>query len=183
MEFSGRGFISHSGQLSTATSQNPSVVNTICINSLCCRYVVTCARFRLKQMWQLTKAMAKLKHEHWTKRWNWSSCTKLALSACWTHDLTAQLFRASEWNSVVVGSNPTQPNFLQLQKQCYKNSFSSQAKSHESHESLLPAIKSLKVKWTFFTYFSEHFQYNCLFSCLFMQSSTKYIYEIMEKNI
>ena len=30
---SGRGFKSDSGQLSTATSKNPSVVNTICINS------------------------------------------------------------------------------------------------------------------------------------------------------
>ena len=43
------------------------------------------------------------------KRWNWSSCTKLALSASWTHGLIAQLVRASEPNSVVVGSNPTQP--------------------------------------------------------------------------
>ena len=31
MEFSGRGFKSPSGQLSTATSNNPSVVNTIYI--------------------------------------------------------------------------------------------------------------------------------------------------------
>ena len=29
MEFGGRGFKSHSGQLSIATSNNPSVVNTI----------------------------------------------------------------------------------------------------------------------------------------------------------
>ena len=28
MEFSGRGFISYSGQLSIATSKNPSMVNT-----------------------------------------------------------------------------------------------------------------------------------------------------------
>ena len=42
--------------------------------------VITCARFCLKQMWRLTKAIAKMKCEHWTKRWNWSSCTKLALS-------------------------------------------------------------------------------------------------------
>ena len=48
------------------------------------------------------------------KRWNWSSCTKLALSASWTHGLIAQSVRASEWNSMVVGSNPTQANFLQL---------------------------------------------------------------------
>ena len=29
----GRGFKSHSGQLSIATSENPSVVNTTCISS------------------------------------------------------------------------------------------------------------------------------------------------------
>ena len=74
--------------------------------------IITCVRFCLKQMWWLTKAMAKMKREHWTKRWNWSSCTKLALSASWTHGLIDQLVRASEWNSVVVGSNPTQANFL-----------------------------------------------------------------------
>ena len=44
--------------------------------------------------------------------WNWSGCTKLALSASWTHGLIAQSVRASERNSVVVGSNPTQANFL-----------------------------------------------------------------------
>ena len=46
------------------------------------------------------------------KRWNRSSCTKLALSASWTHGLIAQSVRASGRNPVVVGSNPTQPNFL-----------------------------------------------------------------------
>ena len=49
---------------------------------------------------------------HWKKRWNWSSCTKLALSTNGTHGLIAQLVRASERSSVVVGSNPTQANFL-----------------------------------------------------------------------
>ena len=34
------------------------------------------------------------------------------LSASWVHDLIAQSYRASEWKSVVVGSNPTQANFL-----------------------------------------------------------------------
>ena len=64
------------------------------------------------QMWWLTKEKTKIKREHWTKRWNWSSCTKLALRASWIHGLIAQSVRASEWNSVVVGSNPTQANFL-----------------------------------------------------------------------
>ena len=47
------------------------------------------------------------------KQWNWSSCTKLALRAGWTHGLIAQSVKASEQNSVVVGSNPNQANFLQ----------------------------------------------------------------------
>ena len=45
---------------------------------------------------------------------NWKSCTKLALSASWTHGLIAQSVRASERNSVVVGSNPTKADFLWL---------------------------------------------------------------------
>ena len=45
------------------------------------------------------------------KTWNWSSCTKFAQSASWTHGLIAQSVRASERNSVVVGSNPTQASF------------------------------------------------------------------------
>ena len=40
------------------------------------------------------------------KRWNWSSCTTLAVSATWTHGLISQSVRASERNSVVVGLNP-----------------------------------------------------------------------------
>ena len=48
------------------------------------------------------------------KQWNWSSCTKLAQSVSWTHDLVAQSVRGSEHNSVLVGSNPTQSNFLKL---------------------------------------------------------------------
>ena len=46
------------------------------------------------------------------KRWNWSSCKKLALTASWTHGVIAQSVRASEQNSVVVGSNPTLAVFL-----------------------------------------------------------------------
>ena len=36
----------------------------------------------------------------------------MALSASCTHGLIAQSVRASEQDSVVVGSNPTQANFL-----------------------------------------------------------------------
>ena len=64
LHFSYDGFKSHAGQLSIATSHNPSVMNTICISSSRCKYVITCARLRLKQMWQLTKAMAEMKREH-----------------------------------------------------------------------------------------------------------------------
>ena len=42
------------------------------------------------------------------KRINSSSRTKLALSASCTHGPIVQSVRASERNSVVVGSNPTQ---------------------------------------------------------------------------
>ena len=48
------------------------------------------------------------------KRWNWSSCTKLALNGSWTHDLIVQLVRASEQNSVAVASNPTEANLPKL---------------------------------------------------------------------
>ena len=65
-------------------------------------------------MWWLTKANTEMKREHWAKRWNWSSCTKLALRASSTQDLLAQSVRASERNWVVVGSSPTQANFLWL---------------------------------------------------------------------
>ena len=50
------------------------------------------------------------------KQWNWSSYTELALSVSWTHGLLAQSVRASEQNSVVVGSNRTQANFLATSK-------------------------------------------------------------------
>ena len=74
--------------------------------------VITCARLRLKEMWRLTKAKTEMKREYWTKRWNWSSCTKLALRVTWTHGLITQSVRAFERNSEVVHSNPTHANFL-----------------------------------------------------------------------
>ena len=45
--------------------------------------LITSARFDLKQMWGLTKGKTKKKPEHWTKRWNWSSCTTFVLTASW----------------------------------------------------------------------------------------------------
>ena len=55
-------------------------------------------------MWQLAKAMAEMKHKHWTKRWNWSSRTKLALSASWTHGLITRLECLNEvqWSWVQI---------------------------------------------------------------------------------
>ena len=47
--------------------KNTSVVNTIYISSFRCTHVITCARFYLKQMWQLTKEIAEMKGKHWTK--------------------------------------------------------------------------------------------------------------------
>ena len=85
--------------------------------------MVTSARFRPNQMWRLTKAMAEMKCEHWTKRWNCSSCTKLALCTSWTHSLIAQSIRASKRNSVVVGSSPTQANFLQLLQKSFNGEY------------------------------------------------------------
>ena len=48
------------------------------------------------------------------KPWNWSNCTKLAVSASRTHGLIAQSVTLSERISVVAGSNPTQANILKL---------------------------------------------------------------------
>ena len=55
-------------------------------------------------------------NEIWTlsKRWNWSSCTKLAVSVSWTHGLIGQLVRAPKQNLFSEGLNPTQANFIQL---------------------------------------------------------------------
>ena len=39
------------------------------------------------------------------KRWNWSGYIKLAVSASWAHEVIVQSVRASERNSVIVGSN------------------------------------------------------------------------------
>ena len=63
---------------------------------------------------RLTKAKAEMKCEHWTKRWNWSGYTKLAVRASWTQGLIAQSVKVSQWNSVVVGSNPSQADSLWL---------------------------------------------------------------------
>ena len=84
-----------SDQLSMTNSNNPSVVNTICISSFLFAYVITSINFWFKQTWRLTKANPK-----WNvtpnKRWSWSSWTKLAQSASWTHGMIAQSVRASD---------------------------------------------------------------------------------------
>ena len=64
---------------------------------------------------------------HWTDRWNWISCTKLALSVSWAHDLIAESIRPSERNSVVVGSNPFWPTFYSY----FKESFSGECHMYQ----------------------------------------------------
>ena len=60
------------------------------------------------------------KHNNsWNEIWHWTNneigvTVQSWLSVSWTHGLIAQSVRASERNSVVVGSNPTQVNFLWL---------------------------------------------------------------------
>ena len=105
-EFSGCGFNSHSGQLFIATSKILQCwISYVPINSL--TNVINNARFRFKKIWWLTKGMPEMKCEHWTKRWYWSICTKLALTGSWTHDLMAQLVRASQWPWVQIPLRPT----------------------------------------------------------------------------
>ena len=60
-QFSGHGFKSQSGQLSIATSKNPSVANTIYKSIHYATDVTNCARFRLTKMWWLMKTVAKSK--------------------------------------------------------------------------------------------------------------------------
>ena len=61
--------------------------------------------------WQKGKPKWNMTFSKWL---NWSSCRKLVLSASWTHGLLGQTVRASEQNSVVVGWNATQNNFLYI---------------------------------------------------------------------
>ena len=49
-----------------------------------------------------------------SRAWVWSDCGRLALSVSWTHGLVPQSVGTSERNSVVVGSNPNQVDFLWL---------------------------------------------------------------------
>ena len=93
------------------TSNNPSVVNTIYISSFNYTHVITSRKFQLNKHddWRRKQPKGNLTLN---KRWNWSSCIMLAPRVCWTHGLIAQSVRASERNSVVVGSNLTHANFL-----------------------------------------------------------------------
>ena len=121
-EFNDRGLKSHSGHLSIVTSK--MLQRWIaCVSIHSTNSVIASARFRLKQMWRLAKAVTKMICEHWTKRCNWSSCTMLALRMSWNHGLMAQLVRESERNSVVVGSNTTQTNFLQLLQKSFSREY------------------------------------------------------------
>ena len=65
-KFSGRGFKSHSGQLSKGTWKIPSVVNTICITSFHYTHVITYRKLQLKWTWRATKANSRNEMWHWT---------------------------------------------------------------------------------------------------------------------
>ena len=71
-----------------------------------------------KTLIKINLATDKNKQPKWNvtlnKRWKCSSCTKLALSASWTHGWLTQWVRPSEQNALVVGSNLTQANFLKV---------------------------------------------------------------------
>ena len=96
-EFSGDEFQSHPDQLSIATSKNPSgwipYVSFIRLHIRLSQANFNESKrgdwWRQKPKWNLTL----------NKRWNWSSCTKLALSMSWTYGLIAQSVRASEFKS------------------------------------------------------------------------------------
>ena len=60
-EFSSRGFKSHSGQLSIATSKNLSVLNTICISSFCYTHTITYRKLRLKKRGDWRRQTAEMK--------------------------------------------------------------------------------------------------------------------------
>ena len=62
-------------------------------------------------MWRRTKAIAEMKCD--TGQTMKLEQLYQTASEC-THGLIAELVRASEWNSVVVGSNSALANFLQL---------------------------------------------------------------------
>ena len=101
----GHGFKSHSGQL----SKNALVVNTIWLHSP----MLMWSPMQDFDRGKCGNSRRNSQNEIWimNKRWNCSNCAKLALSASWTHGLTAQVVRASEQNSVVLGWNPFQGNF------------------------------------------------------------------------
>ena len=103
----GRGFKSHSDQLSIATSKNLSVVTTICIVS---SFRYTHVIYSIEM--DVSTDEFNSRNLTLNKRWNLSRCAKLALRAIWTHGLIAQVVRASERNSVVLDWNPTQAEFL-----------------------------------------------------------------------
>ena len=72
-------------------------------------------------MWLTTKTLIKSnleteKQPKWNiklnKGLNLSRCTKLAVNASWNLGMIAPSVSLSDWNSVVMWSNPTQANFL-----------------------------------------------------------------------
>lgn len=95
MELSVRRFKSLSGQLSITISKNPSVLNTICITSISLPSWDYLCKFSTKIDVPTDEGNSPSVIGTLNKKWNWSSCRKVVLSAKWTHGLRAQLVGAS----------------------------------------------------------------------------------------
>ena len=78
-----------------ATSENPSVVNTMCISSFHYTHVITFRKLQLNKRGDWRRQTAKMKCDI-EKKWNRSGCTTFALSASWSHGLLAQFVRMSD---------------------------------------------------------------------------------------
>ena len=131
MELRDRGLKSCSGQFSITTSTTPTVVNTISTNSLSYN-LITCERLSFQQIRQLTKAKTEMKHELWTKRWSWNSCTKLALKAglnswldssvgysVWTESSEHGFKSCSGTLFIATSRNPMVVNTIRINSFCY----------------------------------------------------------------
>ena len=104
---------SQSGQLSIAIIWDCSVVNTICISSFRYADMIYLYKISIKWAWRLTKAMAEMKsNTEQVMKLEW--LLKVGSDWSWTHGQRAQLVKFSEGNTVVLGLNTTQANFLQL---------------------------------------------------------------------
>ena len=76
------------------------------------------------------------------KRWNWSSCRKLALSASWTHGLIAQSVRVLngiQWFWVQI---PLRPTFYSYFKESVSGEYHIYFYIHIQHSEFASAVSS-----------------------------------------